>query len=134
MPRHDALVLATRVLAVLAVHPDGIVTTERLGEHAGANPVVIRRLLGRLRQDGLVETRNGPGGGCALAREPERVTLGRIYRALRTDGDAAPEGTGIDGAVAAAEAAYVAELDRTSLAQIMAAEGPQGPSDRDPDS
>ncbi|MGZ8481080.1 MAG: Rrf2 family transcriptional regulator [Candidatus Limnocylindria bacterium] len=114
MPRNESGVLAVRLLALLAVHPDGLVSSQRLGELLDANPVVVRRLIARLKVDGLVETRRGPGGGTALSREPASISLGRVHRALaKADGDPAwPP-------FAAAEAAYLRELDRWTVAQVM---------------
>ena len=117
MPRNDAGVLAIRILALLAVHPDGLVSSDRLGELLGANPVVVRRLIARLKREGFVETRRGPGGGTALSREPASIGLGRLHRALR-DRDDEVNGT-LAGALTAAEDAYVAELDRWTVAQVM---------------
>ena len=105
-----------RLLALLAVHPDGLVSSDELGQLLGANPVVVRRLLARLKVDGFVETRRGPGGGTALSRVPASISLGRVHRALaHGDGDPAwPP-------FAAAEAAYLSELDRWTVAQVMEA-------------
>ena len=106
--------LAVRILAALAVHPVGLVSSDRLGELLAASPVVIRRLLVRLKWEGMVETRRGAGGGCALARDPTAITLGRVHRAL-AQSDGAPEWPPF----AAAEAAYLRELDRWTVAQMM---------------
>ena len=76
------------MLALLAVHPDGLVSSDRLGELLDANPVVVRRLIARMKWDGLVETRRGAGGGTALSREPAAITLGRVHRALRDPDEA----------------------------------------------
>jgi len=111
-------VLAVRLLALLAVHPDGLVSSDRLGELLGANPAVVRRLIARLKWDGLVETRRGAGGGTALLREPASISLGRVHRALRDRDDDAC-GTPLSAPLAAADAAYVAELDRWTVAQAM---------------
>ena len=118
MPRNESGALAVRILALLAVHPDGLVPSDRLGELLDANPVVVRRLIARLKWDGLVVTRRGAGGGCALAREPAAISLGRVHRALREHETAAPQSV-LSAALAAAEAAYMAELDRWTLAQAM---------------
>ena len=117
--------LAVRILALLAVHPDGLVSSDRLGELLGANPVVVRRLLVRLKWEGLVETRRGAGGGTALSREPAVITLGRVHHALRDPDES--EGTALSAAVAAAEAAYAKELDRWTLAQVIEA-SPEPPT------
>lgn len=119
MPRIASDALAVRVLALLAVHPDGLVSSDRLGELLDANPVVVRRLMARLKRGGLVETRRGRGGGCALAREPAAISLGRVHRALRDpDTEGAVTASTLSNALAAAEAAYLAELDRWTVAQV----------------
>lgn len=119
MPRNESGALAVRILALLAVHPDGLVPSDGLGQLLEANPAVVRRLIARLKSDGLVETRRGPGGGCALAREPAAISLGRVHRALRgPDGKPPASESLLSEAMAAAEAAYVAELDRWTVAEV----------------
>jgi len=108
------------MLAILAVHPDGALTTDRLGGLLDTNAVVIRRLHGRLRWDGIVETRRGPGGGCALALDPAEITLGRVHRSLRgADDDCAVAGATLTVALKAAEASYGHELDRWTVADVV---------------
>jgi len=113
----EGLVLAVRALGILASHSDGVLSSDRLGELLATNPVVIRRLLGRLRWDGLVETRRGRAGGYALAREPERIGLGRLHRALDRRRSEQTASSTLAAALDAAEAAYVEELDRWTVAQ-----------------
>jgi Rrf2 family protein len=47
-------------------------------------------ILADLRNAGLLRSRKGPGGGYALAKPPNAITLGEIVRAL--DGPLAPIG------------------------------------------
>lgn len=119
MPRDVSVALAVRTLAILAVHPDGVVSSDRLGELLAANPVVIRRVVGRLRWDGVVETRRGRGGGCALALEPSKITLGRLHRALRGADDAVTGGAALAVAMGEAEASYARALDRWTVADVI---------------
>ena len=112
----SSLALAARTLAILATHPEGVVTSDELGTMLEANPVVVRRLIARLRADGLVETRRGPGGGCALGMEPDRVTLGRVDRALGGEREPTSSPWPLDEA----EAAYRAVLARSTLADVLA--------------
>lgn len=49
---------------------------------ASANPVVIRRIMAGLRDEGLVRSAKGHGGGWALARDLSGVTLRDVYDAL----------------------------------------------------
>lgn len=57
-------------------------TSERLAGMMQTNPVVVRRLLGGLREHGIVSSEKGHGGGWRIARDPDEVTLHDIYDAL----------------------------------------------------
>ena len=48
----------------------------------GTNPVVIRRIMGGLREQGYVRSEKGHGGGWTLACDLTQVTLRDIYAAL----------------------------------------------------
>lgn len=61
---------------------DGPVTSERLSAMMGTNPVVIRRIMAGLREQGLVSSEKGHGGGWQLARSLEAVTLADVYRGV----------------------------------------------------
>ncbi|MCW8127874.1 Rrf2 family transcriptional regulator [Microbulbifer halophilus] len=61
---------------------DGPVTSEALAGMMQTNPVVIRRILGGLRKQGLVQSEKGHGGGWRLACDLDQVTLYDIHVAL----------------------------------------------------
>lgn len=61
---------------------DAPTTSEQLAKAMGTNPVVIRRIMAGLRQDGLVSSEKGHGGGWTIARDLSTVTLRQIYDAL----------------------------------------------------
>jgi DNA-binding IscR family transcriptional regulator len=46
------------------------------------NPVVVRRVLGELREAGIVEASKGPNGGWSLSRPAEEITLHAVYSAM----------------------------------------------------
>jgi Rrf2 family protein len=58
------------------------VTSEALARIMDTNPVVIRRLLSGLRDQGYVQSEKGHGGGWTLATDLSDVTLGDILAAL----------------------------------------------------
>lgn len=60
-------------------------TSEQMADSINTNPVVVRRILGDLREANLVETRRGVGGGVRLARKPETITLRHVYEAVDQD-------------------------------------------------
>jgi len=60
----------------------GALTSEMLAKPMGTNPVVIRRILAGLRNQGYVQSEKGHGGGWTLACDLSKVTLRDVYRAL----------------------------------------------------
>jgi DNA-binding IscR family transcriptional regulator len=113
----DTFSLVVDALTIVAAAPDGIISSDHIGQQLGLNPVVVRRLLAPLRAAGLLETRRGAGGGWALARDPAALHLGDVYRALRVP-DADRTGR-FAHLMARAEVAFVAELDGSTLADII---------------
>ena len=60
----------------------GPVTSEVLAKAIDTNPVVIRRIMAGLRDQGYVRSEKGHGGGWTLACDLSKVTLRDIYTAL----------------------------------------------------
>ncbi|WP_244484967.1 Rrf2 family transcriptional regulator [Bradyrhizobium tropiciagri] len=58
------------------------VTSEQLAQAMATNPVVVRRVMAGLREQGLIRSEKGHGGGWTLARDPADITLADIYRAV----------------------------------------------------
>jgi len=61
---------------------EGPSTSEALAAAMQTNPVVLRRLMGGLREAGLVVSAKGHGGGWVLSCDLGRITLGDVYQAL----------------------------------------------------
>ena len=61
---------------------DRPVTSDVIGRMLCTNPVVVRRMMAGLRDDGHVESEKGHGGGWTLARELKDINLLDVYRAL----------------------------------------------------
>lgn len=126
---------AVHILAGLARWSEEPVTSDFLAGSIGTNPVVVRRLLGKLRQAGLVEVAAGSKGGARLALSPERIDLGTVYRAVETGevlglhrhppNPACPVGRNIgevlSGIFGEAERAMEQTLAKTTLADVTAA-------------
>lgn len=82
MKRNSRLSLALHTLGHMAAEPERPRTSADIADHAGTNPVVVRRVLGRLRQAGLLTSEKGHAGGWQLARAPQEITLADVYLAL----------------------------------------------------
>lgn len=80
--RHDSRL--SRMLHAL-IHMDrmdGTATSDMLAQMLNTNPVVVRRTMAGLRDQGLVRSEKGHGGGWALARPLDEISLLDIYKAL----------------------------------------------------
>jgi Rrf2 family protein len=74
---------ATRLMVSLArSHGQRPERAERLASSENVPVDYVNQLLLRLRRAGLVESHRGATGGYSLSREPARITLGQIVRAV----------------------------------------------------
>ncbi|WP_413290295.1 RrF2 family transcriptional regulator [Bdellovibrio sp. HCB337] len=76
---------SVHIMTVLAFHKDEKMTSEQLAESIRTNPTVVRRLLAKLAEAGLLESFKGKAGGVLLAKPPKEITLKDIYMATTTD-------------------------------------------------
>ena len=81
MRRDSKLSGVLHVLLHMAEHP-GPMTSEDLGRFMQTNPVVIRRIMAGLREQNLVRSEKGHGGGWSICCDFNAVTLRDIYDAL----------------------------------------------------
>lgn len=127
---------AVHVLAVLALKREkGGVCSDLLAGSVNTNPVIIRRLLTRLKSAGLVSIQKGSCGGASLVAAPGQITLDVIYHAVESGASFSqhphqpnkrcPVGAGIervlDEVFATAQSALEATLARRTLADVLAA-------------
>jgi DNA-binding IscR family transcriptional regulator len=72
------------VLALLA-STDEPLSSSWIAQSVNTNPVVIRQVVGHLRDAGLVVTTPGCIGGARLARDAAQITLDDVYQLVRQD-------------------------------------------------
>ncbi|GAA4219599.1 Rrf2 family transcriptional regulator [Actinocatenispora rupis] len=75
--------VAIHALTLLARSGDGqLQSSGEIADSLSSNPVAVRRLLGQLRDAGLVVSVEGHGGGWRLARPARRISLRDAYLAV----------------------------------------------------
>jgi len=76
--------VAVHTLAFIAMRcrTSPAITSGMIAKSVNTNPVVIRRILGSLREAHLVDSQPGSGGGWTMARQADVITLREIYRAV----------------------------------------------------
>ncbi len=74
--------VATHILVALHWNEGTLLSSEQLANTVNTNAVVIRRVLGKLREAGLVTTLSGARGGSQLAIRPAEITLLAVYQAV----------------------------------------------------
>lgn len=82
MARNCRFAVAVHIATILAVHRDTPATSDWIAGSVNTNPVVVRRILSALAKAGLVTSQRGIAGGSSLAREPGRISLLDLYRAV----------------------------------------------------
>lgn len=73
--------LAVHILACIAVIKDMKITSNLLAGSTNTNPVIVRKILGQLKNAGLVEVVRGTGGA-SLAKPAQEISFLDIYQAV----------------------------------------------------
>ena len=107
-------------------------TSETIGRMLNTNPVVVRRMMGLLKAQGIVKSEGGRGGGWTLERSLDDLTVLDVQRALSEGPVLTPAlskdhpvcpveraaNTAMARAFAVAEETIKAEFSRLTLAEI----------------
>jgi Rrf2 family protein len=73
--------VAVHILSLVTIENSALCTSEWIAGSVNTNPVVIRRVMGKLKNAGLIQVRRGTGG--ATLRKPlNEITLLDVYRAV----------------------------------------------------
>lgn len=127
-----------RVLMYCAMHPERLVTIAEMADAHQVSKNHLMKIVNDLARLGLLETTRGRGGGLRLLLAPELIRLGDVVRAAETDFrmvecfDPASDtctlsaACQLKGVLHRALAAYLAELDGVTLADLVAAPPPRG--------
>ncbi len=119
-----------RMLMRMASAPEKAFSTADLAQEFNLSRNHLSKIMQRLSQAGIVQTKRGGGGGAVMAIAPSQLRLGAIVRLLEEGQplvECLADGTNactLDGRcklksrLRAAEVLFLTELDETSLADI----------------
>ncbi len=122
---------SVRMLMYLALKDDGLATISEVANAYGISKAHLTKVAHQLGVAGYVKTIRGKGGGLRLARPAGEIGLGEIVRCTEPDRALvlcfeplhAPcrivPACGLRGALQEAQLAFLAVLDRYSLADLV---------------
>jgi Rrf2 family nitric oxide-sensitive transcriptional repressor len=120
-----------RMLMYLAVNGDTRATIAEVAGAYGVSKAHLNKVAHRLGLAGYVETARGKGGGLRLAKPAHAIRLGDVVRCVEPDMALVPcfepgaascpivPACGLRGALHEARQAFLAVLDRYSLADLV---------------
>ncbi|MES9683594.1 transcriptional regulator [Bacillus sp. AFS001701] len=73
--------VAVHILSLVTIENSSLCTSEWIAGSVNTNPVVIRRVMGKLKNAGLIQVRRGTGGA-SLRKPLNEITLLDVYRAV----------------------------------------------------
>lgn len=121
-PTNTQFSLAVHLLTLLAqAEPGEVRDSAALAISPAASPVHVRRVLGHLRDSGIVHAQQGAHGGWMLARPAEQIDLAQVWLAVNGEDPV----LGVHAADPNCEVgqrvqANLRELDRRALATLLA--------------
>lgn len=127
--------IAIHIFSCIGVFSDEHkITSDFLASSIGVNPVIIRKLLGQLREAGLIAVQRG-SGGASLAKPADEITLLDVFNAVESidnkklfhfhenPNPACPVGRSVhsvlDGRLDGIQTAMEREMQRVTLADIF---------------
>lgn len=119
-----------RTLIYLALRPDGLCTIEEIARAHGISANHLTKVVQQAARAGEIATVRGQRGGLRLGRAPAEIVVGQVLRRTEPELDIVPcFGSGaacriepacaLKGALAEALAAFLAVLDRVTLADLV---------------
>lgn len=120
-----------RMLLHLAADEQRLVTIHDMADLHGISKNHLMKVVYELGRAGIVETVRGRNGGFRLRRRPEEINVGAVVRLAEGDFHMAEcfdpaggrccfsSGCGLQHVLAQATDAYLAELDRHTLAALL---------------
>ena len=117
---------ALRVLMHLAARPERLSSISEIARSYGISQNHLMKVVHDLRKEGFVASVRGRSGGIRLGRPPAEIGVGEVVRYTEEGFDLGQCGTcrfapacGLNGVLGEALSAFMAVLDRYSLADLV---------------
>ena len=121
---------AMRVLLYLGQHPDKLCSIAEVARAYGVSQNHLMKIVSDLVSAGYVESVRGRSGGIRLGRPPAEINVGALVRHTEDDFDLVGCGAciispacGLRDVLGEALSAFMAVLDRYTLADVLARKG-----------
>jgi Rrf2 family protein len=75
--------ISIHILNLLARAGDELLSSDHIAGSVNINPVLVRKEISNLRNNGLIISKEGKNGGSILAKPAEKILLSDVYRAVR---------------------------------------------------
>ena len=123
--------IAIRALMCCAVNPGRIIRKSEIAKQCNVSENHLAQVIHQLAKIGLLETLRGRAGGVRIATWPDKISIGEVFRAV--EGQLPADGCLVQDrqncpfryncrmqtALKNAEQAFLAELDKVTLADIV---------------
>lgn len=131
MHLNDRTDYGLRILILLGSASPERLSSREMADVYGISYSHVQKVVQSLEAAGFVDTYRGRGGGVSLARLPADITVGEVVRALEphmdlvgcfrpgTSGCVLEGGCSLTRSLLRAKAAFLSELDDTTLSQII---------------
>ena len=121
---------AMRLLMYIAHQPNRLCTIAEIAAAYDISEAHLMKITHQLGLAGFIETVRGKGGGMRLAAAPEKINLGQVVRRMEpdfalvecfaADNDCVlTRGCRLAGIIADARDAFLAQMDRHTLADLV---------------
>lgn len=71
------------IMTLLNLNKDELLSSEYIAGSININPAIVRKEISNLREHGLIESKEGKGGGSSLGKPAKDIKLSDIYNAVR---------------------------------------------------
>ena len=115
-----------RVLLYLGARPERLCSIAEVAQGYRISHNHLMKVVNQLAREGYIESVRGRSGGIRLGRKPQDINLGALIRATEDGFDLVDCGNcvvapacGVTGVLSEALAAFLAVLDRYTLADML---------------